>query len=243
MAATYAAQLRDEHNLTDLSAVSVHKILKSRNIQAVFKPMSENISGLAIKTITTQGRGLCFMMVNTSKALGHQRFTACHEFFHLLFQPDFTFVSEKTASFNENDENEYTADWFASYLIMPRNGLERIVPLAEQQKNKIKLTTLLEVESNYRCSRKNLLFRLKDLGWIDSAGFDLYASNVKQCAYEYGFSTEIYEATNKEEFVGDYHIKARQLLEMGKISQAKYFSLLEDMGIDLNQRFEDHEEV
>ncbi|WIL17337.1 hypothetical protein [Prevotella bivia] len=42
----------------------------------------------------------------------------------------------------------------------------------------------------------------------------------------------------KKELVGDYNIKAHELYDKGLISQAKYYQLLDDMGINRMQNDE-----
>ena len=41
--------------------------------------------------------------------------------------------------------------------------------------------------------------------------------------------------THSKELIGDYNVKARQLYDKGLISQAKYFGLLYEMGIDFGK--------
>ena len=71
-----------------------------------------------------------------------------------------------TGLFNKKEEEEYNADVFAAYLLLPEMGLKELVPAEEQQVDKITLATLLKVEQNFLCSRAALLTRLKDLKWI-----------------------------------------------------------------------------
>lgn len=242
-AASLAERTRDNLRLTDLEPIRIHAAIRQLDILAFFRSMNDNLSGVAVKMKSSNEEEHRFMMINTSKALGHQRFTACHEFYHLLYQRDFSFVRDNTARFDEKDPEELMADWFASYLILPRNGLLRLVPIEEQFSKLISLSTLLKIEQNYRCSRKTLLFRLKDLGWINSEQFDQYSVDVMKNARCFGYPTDLYESSRKNEFIGDYNIKARCLYDEGKISQAQYYSLLEDIGIDLNTDLEDHGEV
>jgi len=110
-------------------------------------------------------------------------------------------------------------------------GLKELVPAEEQQVDKITLATLLKVEQNFLCSRAALLTRLKDLKWITKKTFDLYQKNVVASAIEYGYNTQLYQT----ELVGDYNLKARELYDKGRISQAKYYSLLMDMEINVSQ--------
>lgn len=53
------------------------------------------------------------------------------------------------------------------------------------------------------------------------------------------YPVSLYKPTYTKELVGDYNVKARQLYDRGMISQAKYFSLLYDMGIDLEKEVSD----
>lgn len=73
-------------------------------------------------------------------------------------------------------------------------------------------------------------------------GFARYQKDVRKSAIEYGYSTRLYEPTCQTELVGDYNLKARALYDAGLISQAKYFSLLADMGLDFSNELGDGEE-
>ena len=96
-------------------------------------------------------------------------------------------------------------------------------------------TKIIKLEQNYRCSRHCLLLRLKEMGLISEAKIEQFNCNVIRGALEYGYSVTLYKPSNCKELIGDYNIKARQLYDRGSISQAKYFSLLYDMGIDLKK--------
>ena len=77
---------------------------------------------------------------------------------------------------------------------------------------------------------------MKDLKWITKKTFDLYQKNVVASAIEYGYNTQLYYPTYQTELVGDYNLKARELYDKGRISQAKYYSLLMDMEINVFKR-------
>ena len=73
-------------------------------------------------------------------------------------------VSQNNAGlFNKKEEEEYNADVFAAYLLLPEMGLKELVPAEEQQVDKITLATLLKVEQNFLCSRAALLTRVEGL--------------------------------------------------------------------------------
>lgn len=231
-----ATKLREAMHTTTKDPVRIHQILKEKNILAWFRKLDSNFSGMAIRT---QG-GVrfphrYFMLVNTALPYAQQRFTACHELYHLLYQEDFNVSQNNAGLFDKKEAEEYNADLFAAYLLLPEMGLKEMVPATEQQPDKITLATLLKVEQNFRCPRKALLNRLKELKWVTAKTFELHKGNVINSAIEYGYSTQLYQPTNQTELVGDYNLKARELYDTGRISQAKYFSLLTDMGLNVYQ--------
>lgn len=73
------------------------------------------------------------------------------------------------------------------------------------------------------------------MGVISETVFDSFSHNVIRSAVEYGYPINLYTPNGCKELVGDYNVKARQLYDQGLISQAKYFSLLKDMGIELRK--------
>ena len=207
-----ATRLREEMHVTTKDPVRIHQILKEKNILTWFRKLDDNFSGMAIR-IQAGDRSRYFMLINTAQSYAKQRFTACHELYHLLY-----------------------------YLLLPEMGLKELTPDKEQGRNKITLATLLKIEQNFGCSRSALLMRLKGLGWITDEVFARYQKDVRKSAIEYGYSTRLYEPTYQTELVGDYNLKARALYDAGLISQAKYFSLLADMGLDFSKELGDGEE-
>lgn len=231
-----ATRLREEMHVTTKDPVRIHQILKEKHILTWFKKLDKNFSGMAIR-INGNGASVdkYFMLINTALPYAKQRFTACHELYHLLYQKDFKVSQNNAGLFDKKEEEEYNADVFAAYLLLPEMGLKELVPAVEQQVDKITLATLLKVEQNFLCSRAALLTRLKELKWITKKTFDLYKNNVVNSAIEYGYNTQLYYPTYQTELVGDYNLKARELYDMGRISQAKYYSLLMDMEINVSQ--------
>ena len=116
-------------------------------------------------------------------------------------------------------------------------GWRAIVNTVEKRKrDAISMATVLKIEQNFRCSRSCLLYRLKEMDFDFRDGFMVYFQHdVIRSAAEYGYPTSLYMPTHSKELIGDYNVKARQLYDKGLISQAKYFGLLYDMGIDFGK--------
>ena len=51
----------------------------------------------------------------------------------------------------------------------------------------------------------------------------------------YGYNTDLYQPGNTGVIIGDYGTLAHGLFEKGVVSESAYFSLLEDLGLDLSE--------
>lgn len=230
-----ALKFRQEQGAKFDEPVSVHQMLRNKNIITSFQPLSDGFEGMAIKISNKDNEARLFMLVNTSSNYSRQRFTACHELYHLLYQKDFTVSYDVDGGDGRKSMEEQSADYFARCLLLPRDGVLSLIPEDERKKDAITLATMLKVEHNFRCSRSCLLYRLKEMELISDAVYQVFQHDVIRSAAEYGYSTSLYRPTYSKELVGDYNVKARQLYDKGLISQAKYFGLLYDMGIDFGK--------
>jgi Zn-dependent peptidase ImmA (M78 family) len=140
-----------------------------------------------------------------------------------------------TGMFARNSGIEYDADRFASYLLLPEHGIKALIPYNELSKDKVSIKTILKIEHFYSCSRSALLYRLKDLDLISSSYYDRFCSNVKRSAVEFGYSTDLYEHGNAQRVIGDYGELAKDLFDKELISETHYYSLLYDLGMNVEK--------
>jgi hypothetical protein len=118
---------------------------------------------------------------------------------------------------------------------MPELAVKSLIPDNELGKNKITIKTILKVEQYFSCSRMAILVRLKELDIIDSKNLEHFKTNVKRSALEHGYLTDLYEPGNHNQVVGDYGTVARELFENGKISESHYYTLLLDLGMNIEE--------
>ena len=228
-----ASDFRQKNGLNQSEAIRLKSVLLRNNILTVYLPLSADFSGMAVKVNGDTEKKL-FILVNCNHTIGRQHFSICHELYHLYYQSDFKSEKSISGTFNKRgNPEEYNADIFASYLLLPESGIYQIVPQAEWQKNKITLRTILEIEQYYSCSRSALLHRLLGMKLIDERLFSQFSSDVIKNAKLNGFNIDLYLAGNKGVVIGNYGIKARELFDKGEVSESSYFSLLEDLGVDL----------
>lgn len=230
-----ALKFRQEQGVKFDEPVSIHQMLRNKNVVASFQPLSEGFEGMAIKIPNKEQEARLFMLVNTSSVYSRQRFTACHELYHLLYQENFCVSYDTDNDNGKKSIEEQSADYFARCLLLPRDGVLSLIPEEERRRDAISLATILKIEQNFRCSRACLLYKLKEMDFISDAVYGALQHDVIRGAAEYGYPTSLYKPTYSKELLGDYNVKARQLYDLGKISQAKYFGLLYDMGIDLGK--------
>lgn len=226
-----ASDFRKKFNLGEAESLNIPGLLYTIDVITVYKPLSIGFSGLSQIT-----KGKKFMLINSNHSLAKQNFTICHELYHLYYQKDFTSMVCTIGEFNESDKEEYLADCFAADLLLPKIGILREIPSRETTINSITLPTLLHIENKFRCSRKSLLYRLKNMGLIDHSIIDKFSKDVKRGAAEYGYSSNLYSPTRQTlEVIGDYGDIARLKFDNDEISESHYISLLQDIGIDLDE--------
>lgn len=225
-----ASRFRNTLGLGSEDSITLKSLLYKLNVLTVFKPLSDSFSGMAIRVGDGESAKR-FILINSSQSLGKQHFTICHELYHLFVQENFSSMVCNTGLFPLRGGEELNADLFAAYFLLPENGVKSLIPDQEFDKNKISLKTILKIEQYFSCSRAALLYRLKDLKLIDSTGYDRFNCNIKKSAVQHGYRTSIYEPGNHNIVVGDYGTLARELFELGKITESHYFSLLFDLGM------------
>lgn len=228
-----ANRFREEHGLTATESVDIYKLLARLNVLTVFKAMKANISGMAVKT--NFGK---FIMVNSNNIIARQHFTVGHELYHLFIQEQFDNRICEVGLFNKKDKEEYNADWFASYLLMPEDGIFELLPKEELGLNKISLNTVIKMEQYFSVSRSALLNRLMFIDLIDKNKVVEYKDNVsiKRSALMMGFTEELYEKGNANKVIGDYGEKAKKLYDKESISESDFYGLMYDIGIDLDKK-------
>lgn len=227
-----ALAFRSDNGLNNADPIRLKSLLQKLNVITVFAPLSDNFSGMALKA-NTDNR---FMLVNSNQSLGKQHFTICHELYHLFVQTDFTSQVCQTGKFDKKaDKNEYNADVFASYLLLPTDGLLENISDKEIEKKKISSKTILYIEHFYSCSRRALLYRLRNLQLISSAEYESFTVNIQRGALENGYAIDLYKKGNNKVVIGDYGIIAKHLFDNETVSESHYYSLLSDIGIDITK--------
>lgn len=225
-----ANKFRRELGLGTETSVDLEKLLFTLGVLTVFKPLKSNFAGMALKTNTN-----LFMLINSALPVGRQNFTIGHELYHLFIQENFNFQMCNAGQFDKKDKEEYNADIFSSYFLMPEAALIKQVPEKELGWGEtLSLATIIKLEQYFGVSRAALLVRLSKSKYIHYDDYKPYLKGVIKSAVEHGYSDELYTFKNEEKVIGDYGVKARALYDGDKISESHYHSLMLDIGFDID---------
>ncbi|MDA3882883.1 MAG: ImmA/IrrE family metallo-endopeptidase [Bacteroidales bacterium] len=224
-----AAEFRNQYGFTSSDPIRLKSLLIKLNVITLFKPLSDNFSGMAVKVEKNR-----FILINSNHSMGRQHFSICHELYHLYIQENFTPHHCISGIFNASDKIEYSADLFAAYLLMPKDGIISLVPDEQLKKDKITLETILKLEHYFSCSRTALLNRLKEMQLISSNTIDKYKTDIILSARKYGYDDSLYKSGNEGLIIGDFGTIAKHLYDKEKISEGHYTELMNSIGFDIN---------
>lgn len=221
------ADFRTDNGLSSSEPITLKSLLLKLNVLTVFRPLSDNFSGMCLK----DGAGHRFMLINSNQPRGRQHFTIAHELYHLFIEEKPT-PHKCNPGFSKNSV-EQCADMFASSLLMPEAGICQLIPEKELKNKEVSLPTILKLEHYFSVSRSALLYRLLNIGIItEKKREELAEIKVKYSARCFGYDTALYEAANEGLVIGDFGEKARNLFDQGKISESHYMELLHKINID-----------
>lgn len=219
-----ANKFRSENGSGLNESMNLKSLLQKLNILTLFRPMSEDFSGLACKSSASK-----FMLINSNMSVGRQHFTIAHELFHLYQETNLVphvcnpIECVKTPS-------EKNADAFAAAFLMPENGICEQIPNEEICDNKkITVSTIIRLEQYFEVSRSAILYRLKAIGIINQSQVETFNRDAKSSAQTYGYDTSLYNSGNENLTIGDYGIKAKKLFDLEKISEGHLLELMKNI--------------
>ncbi|MBQ9356342.1 MAG: ImmA/IrrE family metallo-endopeptidase [Prevotella sp.] len=215
-----ALKFRTMAGLSQNEPVHVKTLLVKMGVVVKYRPLSDNVFGLSLKTPDDRYR---FVLVNSNTSRGRQHFTIGHELYHLYFDP---MPQPHVCDGKERDKSEMDANAFASYLLLPKEGIVAEIPSEELKRDAIRIGTVLRLEQIFSVSHEAMAYRLKHMGIISEARLqDLLGLPIKDMAAAYGFDLSLYDNGNKNLLIGDYGEKLRELYDRGSISEGHYMEL------------------
>lgn len=226
-----AIKLRQRFGHSNKEPLDVFALLLSDlNCTLIKTAMSENICGICIRDEETK-----FIALNSTMSLGRQRFTAAHELYHLEVEA----LSEGRICgmtlYDAKSDIEKEADTFASFLLMPYDGVQWYIEA--KQIKEWNSYEVLRLSLYYGISYLAVLYRLEREGRITKRQLEeLKMVNVRKEAIKYGFSEKLYCATNEKfDVVGDYPRRLERCKEKGIMKESLYNQFVREGFLDLKK--------
>lgn len=219
-----AIELRKQFGEDENSYVDIFALANQiPYLSLLLYPMGDHISGVCIKNTNSN-----LIAINSTMSYGRQRFSLGHEFYHLFFdESDGATISAKT--FDTDNENEKTADRFASYFLAPYNALR--FAIMKFNHKELTLKEVISLEQLFGISHKAMLWRLVNDGYLTKSQAEKMKGGVLSFAKLYGYDDKLYlpsnETTQKRTY-GNYIVQAEELKNNDLISVGKYEELLID---------------
>ncbi len=227
-----ADKFRKDLKLSSIAPVDVVDVCKLKKINLIFKPYSRaSFSGISMKIDAE-----LFIVVNSSKTLGHQNFTIAHEFYHLFYEKGFEKSICKISNIEE--ENERDAHSFAINFLVPDDAVTKFF---ENTKGDLNVSDIVRFESIFKISHRAMLIKLKNMGMITGKYLKDFERGVIKLAKEMEIDPSLYRPTEKLQIISDYLMLARKAYEAEKISIGKFEELLQKIGLTIEDLYSDEQ--
>lgn len=157
---SFASKIRRELGLGFTPIDNIFKILLDAKIFIVKIPIEGgNLSGCFFYDVKTDQ---VWILINSARTRGHQRFTAAHEFCHFLKDKALSFIVCEGLETEDKPVHEKFADQFAASFLLPKDAV-----LKHFSKEKIiNPNTIVKICLQYKVSYESALWRMKSLGLI-----------------------------------------------------------------------------
>lgn len=228
---SYASKVRSELGLRDKPVGDVFKILHDANILVVKMPIEEGtLSGCFLydKEIDQT-----WVLINSTRTRGHQRFSAIHEYCHFLRDKNRSFIVCEEAKIADKPDHEKFADQFAASFLLPRNT---VLYCFGDSKSTVSPKAVVEVCLEYGVSYESAIWRMRSLNLIseiDRATLSIASPmsiarslGVNPQNHKNPFAIPI-EKNPIDRLPKDYLKLALSLFKKGRISKGKLAEYLE----------------
>lgn len=224
-----ANKIRSALGLGNDPISNIFQLLESEGIYLFSKRLNGKASAMFMRN-----QGFHLVVINSSNTLGHQIFSAAHEFSHYLFDKDLMWSACIVNKYNQQNENERLADLFASFFLMPEEGIFNHLD-KRGVKNFVNLSIedIISLQQYFNVSWSAMLYRLKNIGLIGQSNFDeLKNIGIIKEASLLGYSIDIYQVPERDIISQKYIEKVITLYKKDEISERKKDEYLKLVGIN-----------
>lgn len=158
---SYALKVRGELDLKDEPIGDVFKVLYDSGVLVVKMPIEEGtLSGCFLYD---RELDQTWVMINSARTMGHQRFSAAHEYCHSLRDKERSFIVCEEVGVTNKPAHEKFADQFAASFLLPENIL---LYRFRNSKSTISPKAIVEICLEFGVSYESAIWRLRSLNLI-----------------------------------------------------------------------------
>lgn len=180
------------------------------------------------------------VFLNSSYTLGHERYTAAHELYHLLYNSE---ILKRDIIINKEkyEEEDKKADIFAAEFLMPEDYVKELFyKIIDVCPCNVKVQDVVILNNIMKVSYRAMLKRLVQLKLCDESLFGELAlmgsmenkDKLQDITIKQGYTKDLIIPSNKEYISREYIEVSRKNYEEGKISFTKLKELLAFIGKD-----------
>lgn len=186
-----------------------------------------------VSGFSTYFEGSFIVCLNSSFTLGHERYTAAHELYHILYNSDLLKKERLSIRDDAFKLEDIKADVFASEFLLPEDYVKKLFfKLVNVDKYKIEARHVVRLNNTLKVSYKGMLKRLVQLGLCDISLYDElkeYGSiekkeELQEITQLEGYDISLIIPSNVSYISKEYLEIARTNYENGKISYGKISS-------------------
>lgn len=180
-----ASELRRQLGLGSDAVADVFDLLQHLGLEPVRWPMGENgPDGFYVRK-----GDLVIVAINSAKRFGRQRFTACHELAHHLFDAESRIDADV---FDGQAVPELRANAFSAYFLMPAEGVQRWLGGKGLQADvDLDAEAVVHLTRHFGVSYEAALYQLRELGRLTPRQADaLRGAQPERVARWLGYSLD-----------------------------------------------------
>lgn len=194
-----------------------------------------------VSAFTTYMSDTFIVFLNSSFSLGHERFSAAHELYHIEYNSEILkrekLHIDKIAG--EIINEDYRADIFAAEILMPEDAVKSVFyKLVNISPELIEPRHIVRLNSYFNVSYSAMLKRFIQLGLCDKAkypGLRSYGdlektAELQEITRKEGFSIDLLLPSNVTKISSEYIEYSKANFENNKISYGKLAELLSYIG-------------
>lgn len=228
VAKSKANEIRNLLGLGQRPIADIFSLLEDIGIILFKKPISNS----SLSAVFMKDKQNYLVIINSNRTLGHQIFSAAHELYHYYYDKELLGgICSVNNSINRN-KNEEMADLFASYFLMPDEG---VIAIAEKRKNKqgkLDLYDVVFLQQYFKVSWNAMLIKLENLSYVDNKD-DLLNIGITRLTQMLNYDESLVQKTCDTYVSKRYLELVLKSYEHDEISKAKLIEYLNDVNVDI----------